>query len=222
MRNIKFVPHEFYHIYNRGVDKRDIFMNPADVKRFLFCMSLFNTEDLVGSVYLDSMRKRKELKLRSSAPQKSRKLVNFIAYCLNQNHYHFILEPLMENGVQKFMHRLSTGYTNYFNEKEKRSGSLFQGRYKAKHISSNRYLLHSSVYVNLNNRVHRNLNKKWMNNLPISSFKEYISKMINSFCTKDIILEQFPSTGKYEEFALSSQEDIRYRKQQEKELKDFL
>ena len=197
-------------------------MNPADVKRFLFCMSLFNTEDLVGSVYLDSMRKRKELKLRSSAPQKSRKLVNFIAYCLNQNHYHFILEPLMENGVQKFMHRLSTGYTNYFNEKEKRSGSLFQGRYKAKHISSNRYLLHSSVYVNLNNRVHRNLNKKWMNNLPISSFKEYISKMINSFCTKDIILEQFENAKEYENFCKEVLPEILNKKETDKELRNML
>jgi putative transposase len=222
MRDIKFAPHEFYHIYNRGVDKRDIFMSPGDVKRFLFCMSLFNIENPVGSVYLDLMRKRKELKLRSSASHKSRKLVNFIAYCLNQNHYHFILEPLVENGIQKFMHRLSTGYTNYFNEKEKRSGSLFQGRYKAKHINSNQYLLHSSVYVNLNNRVHRNLNKKWMNDLPISSFKEYISKTINSFCTKDIILGQFKNMKEYENFCKETLPEILKKKEIDKELKNML
>src|SRR3989344_5935995 len=158
MRDIKFAPHEFYHIYNRGVDKRHIFMSPTDVKRFLFCMSLFNVEDPVGSVYLDSVRKRKKLKLRSSASHKIKKLVNFIAYCLNQNHYHFILEPLVEDGIQKFMHKLSTGYTNYFNDSHERSGALFQGRYKSIHIDTNEYLLHLSVYINLNNFIHKGLN----------------------------------------------------------------
>ena len=199
MRNIKFATKEFYHIYNRGVDKRDIFMNPQDLNRFLFCMSLFNTKDPVGSVYLDSRRRKKELKMRSVASHKDRKLVNFIAFCLNQNHYHFILEPLVDDGIQKFMHRLSTGYTNYFNEQRKRSGSLFQGPYKAKHINSNGYLLHVSVYVNLNTKVHKSLNKKWMENLQISSYKEYTEKTAKQFCSKEIILGQFGSLKEYKE-----------------------
>jgi len=103
---------------------------------------------------------------------------------LNQNHYHFILEPLVDDGIQKFMHKLSTGYTNYFNEKYKRNGSLFQGKYKAVHINSDEYLLHLSVYVNLNYKVHRSLNKKWMENLPISSFDEYIGKTRRVFVLK--------------------------------------
>ena len=131
MRNIKFATGEFYHIYNRGVDKRDIFMDPEDVARFFVCMSFFNTRDPIGSVYEYS---REELQFGSLASKK-KKLINFVAFCLNQNHYHFILEPLVDDGIQKFMHRLSTGYTNYFNEKYKRSGSLFQGTYKVVHAN---------------------------------------------------------------------------------------
>ena len=115
MRNIKFSVGEFYHIYNRGVDKREVFMDKDDLSRFIFCMFLFNKEQPVGSIYLNSLQNKKQL--RSSASHKvseNKKLVNFVAYCLNQNHYHFILEPLVEDGIQKFMHRLSTGYTNYF------------------------------------------------------------------------------------------------------------
>jgi len=219
MRKTKFVTQEFYHIYNRGVDKRDIFMDSDDVIRFLLCMSVFNIEDPIGSIYENSFLKKKQL--GSRAP-KLGKLVNFVAYCLNQNHYHFILEPLTDDGVQKFMHKLSTGYTNYFNEKYKRSGSLFQGKYKATHISSNNYLLHLSVYVNWNYRVHKGLNKKWMENLTISSFPEYIGETAKSFCVKDIILGQFSDVKEYRSFCEETLPWILRRKDEEKDLKYML
>ncbi len=218
MRKTIFSTGEFYHIYNRGVDKRDIFMDPNDVARFLVCMSVFNTTSPIGSIYEYS---REESKFGSRAP-KNKKLVNFIAFCLNQNHYHFILEPLVDDGIQKFMHKLSTGYTNYFNEKYKRSGSLFQGKYKAVHIDSNEYLLHLCVYVNLNYKVHKGLNKKWMENLSISSFNEYIGKTLKSFCTKDIVLEQFNNPKEYKSFCEETLPDILRKKELEKELKYLL
>lgn len=219
MRNIKFATGEFYHIYNRGVDKRDIFMDTEDVGRFFVCMSIFNTKDPVGSIFENSFREDKSL--GSRAP-KSEKLVNFVAFCLNQNHYHFILEPLVDNGIQKFMHKVSTGYTNYFNEKYKRSGSLFQGKYKAIHINSNEYLLHLSVYVNLNYKVHKNLNKEWMKKMTISSFKEYVGEAHRSFCVKSIVLEQFGNAEKYKSFCEKTLPEILRKKEEEKELKYLL
>lgn len=216
MRKTKFATKEFYHIYNRGVDKRDIFMDSNDVARFLVCISIFNTKDPVGSVHENSFRGNKQL---GSLAPKSGKLVNFVAYCLNQNHYHFILEPLVDDGIQKFMHRLSTGYTNYFNEKYKRSGSLFQGTYKATHIDSNEYLLHLSVYINLNFKIHKGLNKEWMRKLSISSFKEYTEKVMKPFCKKDIVLEQFNSTKEYKNFCEETLPEILRKKKEAKELK---
>lgn len=217
---LNFQLKSIYHIYNRGVDKRDIFMDSKDVVRFFECMSIFNNIDSIGSIYQNSFRKNE---LGSSA-LKSGQLVNFIAYCLNQNHYHFILEPLVDDGVQKFMHKLSTGYTNYFNEKYKRSGSLFQGRYKAIHINSNKYLLHLSVYVNLNFKVHKRLNKEWMGKLPISSFREYTNKTVKAFCacTKDVILGQFNNSIEYKNFCQKVLPEILRKKENEKELKYML
>jgi putative transposase len=191
-------------------------MDPDDLYRFLKSMNDFNVLDPIGSIFENSF-----YLLGSRAP-KSGKLVNFITYCLNQNHYHFVLEPLVDDGIQKFMHKLSTGYTNYFNEKYKRNGSLFQGKYKAIHINSDEYLLHLSVYVNLNYKVHKNLNKKWIENLPISSFKEYIGKTARIFCSKNIVLGQFSGPQDYRSFCESVLPDILERKKNEKELKYIL
>ncbi len=209
MRNIKFVLKEFYHIYNRGTDKREIFLDKEDLYRFLQYLELLNSVEIIGSVYENSFRKNK---LGSSAP----KLVNIIAYCLNQNHFHFILEQIEEDGISKFMHRISTGYTNYFNKKNERSGCLFQGRYKAKHIFSNEYLLHLGVYVNLNNRVHEGMNKEWMELLPFSSFNEYINSKNRGICNKNIILGQFKNSKEFSKYCFEILPIIKKRKEEMK------
>ncbi len=78
-----------------------------------------------------------------------------IAYCLNPNYFHFILEEILEKGIEKFMQKLGGGYPRYFNEKHHRTGALFQGKFKSVHIDSDEYLLHVSAYVNnLNICIH--------------------------------------------------------------------
>ncbi len=202
MRNISFVNGEFYHIYNRGTDKRNIFSDWNDMDRFFQSMKEFNTIEPIGSIYENSFKSRQ---LGSSASKfgvinnTDKKLVNFICYCLNPNHYHFILEQTTEKGIEKLLHRIGTGYTKYFNNKNERSGSLFQGKFKAIHVDSNEYLLHLSSYINLNNRVHK-LNDQFFK----SSMGEYRTKKKVAFCKKDMILDQFKSANKYQEFTEDS------------------
>ena len=147
MRNTKFENGEYYHIYNRGVDKRGVFMDVADIARFLQSMEEFNTIDPIGSIYENSFKNK-------TLGGSTTKLVSIVAFCLVSNHYHLILKELTDKGIEKFMHKIGTGYTRYFNEKTKRSGSLFQGRYKSVWVDSNEYLLYLSVYVNLNDKIH--------------------------------------------------------------------
>ena len=137
--------------------------------------------------------------------------MEFIAYCLNPNHYHFILTPLVEKGIEKFMQRIGTGYTMYFNEKNKRSGSLFQGKFKSKHINSNEYLLQASAYVNLNNYDKNGVIKKSLN---ASSWIEYAQSTNFNFCEKSIILGQFKSKKEYEKFALETWKNTCERKEE--------
>ncbi len=203
MRKIQFTNNEYYHIFNRGVDKREIFSEHEDLSRFFQSMEEFNTINPIGSIFENSFRK-----LGLGHPvSKSERLVSFVCYCLNTNHYHFILKQLVDKGIEKFMQRLGNGYTKYFNNKYNRSGSLFQGNYKAIHINSNEYLLHISAYVNLNNKVHQlECSLSW------SSWREYINNQDN-FCEKDIVLGQFNNLQEYKEFAESSLKDIQERKE---------
>jgi len=197
MRKVPFRVGEFYHIYNRGVDKRNIFGDKYDVKRFLQSMVEFNTLDPIGSIFENSFKKDPNKKLGHSMSKCG--LVNFTCYSVSQNHYHFTLEQLIEGGIEKFMQKLGNGYTKYFNHKYSRSGVLFQGRFKSVHIDSNEYLLHLSVYINLNNLIH-----KYGLGHPMSksSWEEYIKDCQVNFCqNKNVVLGQFKNTEEYKDFA---------------------
>lgn len=215
-RKQSFANGEFFHVYNRGVDKRIIFMEDEDIERFFQSMIEFNAADPVGSLYQNSFRQ-----LSGPTSKSEDRLVNIVAYCLNPNHFHIVLEQLIDGGISEFMKRLGGGYTCFFNNKNERSGSLFQGRFKAIHIDSNEYLLHVSAYVNLNDQVHplSGPTPKLVESL--SSWGEYTDKGIKGICEKGIVLEQFKSADEYKEFALSSLESIRQRKQNLKDLNTF-
>lgn len=219
MRKTQFVEGEFYHVYNRGVDKRKMFLDEYDYSRFLQGMDEFNVLEPIGSIYENSfLLNRPQLGSRASKLAKKR-LVDFVAYCVNPNHYHFILRQNAERGIEKFMHRIGTGYTKYFNHKNQRSGALFQGKFKAIHINSNEYLLHLSAYVNLNNRVHR-----LGSPASKSSWEEYKNRKDggNGLVKGRLILDQFNSFDEYKDFAESSLKNILDRRGIYKELEERL
>ena len=151
----KFITGEYYHIFNRGVEKRKTFLNVADFFRFIFSLYELNDKNMVV------MRERiKERKSRNSKNKyigetsvfinkKKEPLVEVVAFCLMLNHYHLILRQLVDGGISLFMKKLSNSYTGYFNEKYKRKGigSLFQGRFKAVHIENDRQLTALVAYV---------------------------------------------------------------------------
>ncbi len=220
-RKTPFITGEYYHIYNRGIDKRNIFSEQKDLNRFFQSMIEFNVTEPIGSIYENSFVKNSQLGGETSKLRKN-KLVNIIAYCLNPNHYHFIVEQVADKGIEKFMHRLATGYTMYFNEKEKRSGSLFQGVFKSINVDNNEYLLHLSAYVNLNAKVHQLGGETSKLVKSVSSWEEYVGKNKNNICEKDIILDQFSNVGEYKKFASESLKTIRERKESMKEINNIL
>jgi len=214
MRKTPFQTNNYYHIFNRGVDKRTVFQKHKDLSRFFQSMIEFNTIKPIGSMLELSVRRKSPLvgNLVSKTPEE---LVDIVCYCLNPNHYHFILRQKTDKGIERFMHRLGLGYSKYFNEKYKRSGSLFEGTFKALHIDSDAYLLYASAYVNLNNRVHRIQGDLWQ-----SSWKEYMNAQENAgCCKKEVILNQFSGPRSYREFAENALKTMRQRKELEKLLK---
>lgn len=218
MRKVIFATGELYHVYNRGTDKRSITVDYRDADRFMQSLTEFNALEPIGSIYEHAFITRKhQLGGRTSKcdlelEKASEGLVSIVAYCLNPNHYHFILEQVSDRGIEKFMQRLGTGYTMYFNNRHERSGALFQGKFKAVHIESNEQLLHLSVYVNLNFQVHQYHESA----LPRirSSWEEYIGLISNTIgiCGKDKVLGQFRNKKEYQEFAERTLPAIRERK----------
>ena len=206
MRKTKFANNEYYHIYNRGTDKREIFCDEKDYLRFLVSMREFNNESSDAQRDYEKRKAEKNgqnLKPGFGYPKPGfrfldmPKLVEVICYCLNPNHYHFILKQSMDNGIEKFMHKLGLGYVKYFNTQYDRSGHLFQGPFKSIHIDTNEYLLWLSGYVNGNSEIHEISeaeNYKWC------SYLDYLEKRNGTLCNKEIILSQFKNIEEYQKY----------------------
>jgi putative transposase len=152
----KITSNEIYHIFNRGVDKRVVFTNDDDYFRFIF--SLYECNDANEVVMRDRIGER--LVRNSKAVSigetygdlgsgKREPIVEIIAFTLMPNHYHLILRQIVDGGISLFMKKLGNSYTGYFNGKHKRKGmgALFQGAYKAVHVSDNDQFLHLVEYI---------------------------------------------------------------------------
>jgi len=146
-RKIPLLNGDYYHVYNRGVEKRNIVSDESDQLRFLRSLSIFNTTKPVGSIFeYDAVKKR----LGTPSP----KLVDIIAFNLLNNHYHLVLKQLVDNGTSRFMQSFAGGFTKYFNQKYDRVGPLFQGSFKASLLYGDK-LERIIAYVNLNHVIHQ-------------------------------------------------------------------
>lgn len=142
-RKASFVNGEFYHIYNRGNSKQKIFLDTKDYYRFVDLLYAVNREEKFN--FADSLK-------GISVYEKplGSQLVAIGAYCLMPNHFHILITPLVEEGVSKFMQKLSTAYVMYFNQKYKRVGALFEGKFKSQYAGDDRYLKYLFSYIHLN------------------------------------------------------------------------
>ncbi len=214
-RKVKFVEGEYYHIYNRGIEGRTIFNDPKDLDRFIESIEEFNSLESYGGIYRSLFDKYKNRKT-------GKKLVDIVCYAFNPNHYHFLMTPLVDKGIENFMQKLGTGYTMYFNKKYKRKGVLFQGVFKSVYVDSNEYLLHLSVYINLNNKAHQLRGET--SQLIKNSWNSYIDNSIsdNLLGNTTIITDQFKNTKEYQDFAEEILPDIIERKKLLKELEEIM
>ena len=154
-RKISFTYGQYYHIFNRGIDKKKIFLSKGDLHHFLDSLIIMNNENVYADRHQQWRNQLKE-KLKTNCQP----LVSIVAYALLPNHFHLIVTPVVEGGVSKFMQRLGTSHTKFFNEKYERSGSLFQGKFKAVELSQTVPPELMSVYVNFNYKFHQiNLDK---------------------------------------------------------------
>ncbi|AKM78360.1 TPA: hypothetical protein DDZ49_00850 [Candidatus Wolfebacteria bacterium] len=143
---------DLYHVLNRGVDKKKIFIDDQD--HFRFVHDLYEFNDVESADYIRNSRK---LFIKANFPsfddgklEERQSLVHVHAFCLMPNHYHLLLSPVVEGGIPKFMKKLNMGYSRYFNERYERKGTLFEGRYKSVPVAAQAHFIHLPYYIHLN------------------------------------------------------------------------
>lgn len=202
MRDIElFTNGGIYHVYNRGVDKRQIFLDDADRVRFQNGLMLFNDH---------GRRKDYSIKSIANVRPSENPCVEIVAYCLMPNHYHFMLKQLVDGGVSEFMHRVGNGYTKYFNERYERSGGLFEGAYKIKRVETTGYIQHLSRYIHLNplelDAIWNTGQRTWaeanaaLKEYRWSSFRHYAGFEKSRLLKNDVVMRLFKDTMEYLQF----------------------
>jgi REP element-mobilizing transposase RayT len=166
-RNTIFVPHGYYHIYNRGSEKRAIFLSDRDYQNFRF-------------------------RLEKTAEKYD---TDVLVYCLVPNHFHLLLHQKPMGSIQQFLHALQLGHAKFFNTKYERVGPLFQNRFKAKSVETDEYLLQLSAYIHRNAPASKNAKNihDLLLSYPYSSYRAYVLKE-PSFVQTKTILNYFSQT----------------------------
>jgi len=182
-----YVKDGFYHIYNRGVEKRIIFKDVQDYKVFLNYLKEYLSPPADTKILLtDFTLQGLTFKGVARRPKNYSTEIELLAYCLMPNHIHFLVKQNNKDSIKRFMHSLSTRYSMYFNKKYVRVGPLFQGKYKASLITEDSYLLHLSRYIHLNPLEYtKNLVKAY------SSYSDFLALRKTKWLRPDFILSFF-------------------------------
>ncbi len=197
-RQAIFANGQFYHVFNRGVEKRTTFIDRRDYNRFVDSLNYYRAKD-----------QRVRFSFRGRLPILNKDIpsgplfAEVVSYCLMPNHFHLLLKQVNDSGITTFLSKLSNSYTKYFNTRHKRVGPLFQGSFKAVRIESDEQLTHVSRYIHLNPLIDYLV--KDIKTYVYSSYLEYIG-IKEGFCHKKYIMGGFSSTETYEQFVLD-QED---------------
>lgn len=140
-RKVPFVSGEYYHIYNRGNSKQTIFHDQSDYYRFIKLLFLSNGKESFKIHLLQNDIYNFD---------RGKPLVDVGVYCLMPNHFHLLLTQPDHGSISKFMQKLSTGYSMYYNNKYERTGTLFEGKFKSEHADDDDYLKYLFSYIHLN------------------------------------------------------------------------
>ncbi len=198
---MSFSVEEWYHCFNRGVEKRKVFDDEFDANRFLMTLYLAN-----GTLPMSLYSERKPELTKTFATDRGKPIVAIGAYCLMPNHFHLLIKEIREGGIVAFMQKVGTAYTMYFNAKNERVGNLFMKPFRARHVGDDRYFQHVLQYIHCNpaelyepgwksGKVkNMRLLQEKLGKYPYSSLRNYTAKENNPILSRDgfEIADQLP------------------------------
>lgn len=176
---------QYYHVYNRGVDRRNIFQDDQDYRYFMSLMKRY----LSPKTEVDSKNR--------DYPNYS-DLVELCAFCLMPNHFHLVFYLKERQGIEKLMRSVMTSYSRYFNTKYRRLGPLFQNVFLASRLGDERYFWHITRYVHLNPI---DIGKEWRN-YPYSSITYYSGERRAGWLHEERFVETAEERQKYQDFVM--------------------
>ena len=201
---------DLYHTLNRGVDKRVIFMDDQDRFRFVHDLFEFNDSDWVNTT-TRIFAKLHDIASRTVERKKRKLIVDIHAFCIMPNHYHLLLSPRVHGGITLFMKKLNMGYAKYFNERYKRTGALFEGRYKSVLVENQAHFNYLPYYIHFNpldfatpewrERRIKDYDKtaNFLNSYRWSSHLDYLGKQnFPSITNRKFLLDYFGGNQGYE------------------------
>lgn len=207
-RSTQFANNEFFHVFNRGTEKRNIFLDKRDYVRFLFLMlhnqskhTFYNSGRQVSHYVKHQVFNISPDELEEVT---SKRFVSVISFVLMPNHFHILVKQEKEKGVSEYMQKIQNAYAKYFNTKNKRVGHLFSGPFKSVHVQDDRQLLHLSAYIHKNPKALKGWEKR-IENYPWSSLTDIIKEnRWGELLIPDIISERFENKKEYSNFIKTS------------------
>jgi putative transposase len=198
-RKIPLVNGQYYHIYSRSIAKYVVFNNEDEYARFLELINLCRHENFTYKysqfLELESLSQKTILK---HLEEENSLLVEIVAYCIMPTHIHLLLKQVKDNGIVKFMLRVMSSYSRYFNQKHHRNGPLWTGRFKDVLVETDEQLLHLTRYIHLNPSSAGIVEDPFM--WHFSSLKEYTVPSDGDFCNFQQIIDMSPQG--YKKFVL--------------------
>jgi putative transposase len=186
-------PQSFYHVYARGLNRQRIFRDQSDFVKFLRLFERYlSLEEVKNNVGISFPNYHGRLELNS--------------FCLMPNHFHMLVYQRQPGTMTQFMRSLLTSYSMYYNKKYKRTGPLFESRYKASMITDDAYLEHITRYIHMNPRNWREYE--------YSSLPYYLHHITDEWIRPERILSKFGTPAEY----LTFMQDY----EQHKEMMDIL
>lgn len=203
-RKVLFVPGEYYYIHNRGNGSQNIFREERDYEHFARLLFACNQK---ANFKLDSVGRDKDL----FSIEKKDRLVDIVAYSLLPGHFHLLITEVSEGSISKFMQKLSTAYVMYHNKKYKRTGTLFEGKFKSEHADTDRKLkyIFSSIHLSpmkiteknssAGETEEKNFILRYLKSYPYSSFIDYlgVERPHKKILDAEALPKNFPEEGSF-------------------------
>jgi putative transposase len=210
MRKEPFTVGSYVHVVKRGGRGVPIVRDDSDRWRFMLMLRHFNDSATTVHWFRDLMdEKIAHTFLRPKAWPKQKKIVEILAYCLVENHFHLLLREIVEGGITEFMHRFGTSMSKHFNDKYNEKGSLFQGPYRSRTVDTDAYLSYVSAYIQAKNafdmypggpkKASGEFEKayEWASAYPYTSLGEYAGTRESGILDKGLLGELYPKPSDY-------------------------